>query len=102
MENSSSWNLNKEMDAPISSFKDRNQQLFKLAASSLTQFYSNSNNAYDEGYAQGRQEAFEEVFKWFTYQNDSSLRHVSVVSFFSYINEKLIGCNSKLAQGKYL
>jgi hypothetical protein len=86
---------------PVTSFKDNNQQLLRLAASSITQLFSNNNHAYDEGYAQGRQDAYEDVFKWFTYQHDSSLRNVSVVSFFNFINDKLNSTKSKFAQRKF-
>lgn len=84
----------------MTSFKENNQQLLKIAASSISQLFANNNHAYDEGYAQGRQDAYEEVFKWFTYQHDNSLRHVSVTSFFNFISEKLNNTKSKFAQSK--
>ena len=99
MENSAHCNQSKDLNNPGLTFKENNNNLFKLAATSLTQLYQNCNHNYDSGYAQGKQDAYEEVFKWFTYQNDSSLRNVSVVSFFNFINDKLNSTNSKLAQG---
>ena len=94
-------NQQKDPENPIISFKENNQKLFRTAASALTQLFANNNHSYDEGYAQGRQDAFEEVFKWFMHQNDgSSLRHVSVVSFFNFIDEKLKSTGSILGQSK--
>jgi hypothetical protein len=69
--------------------KEKLQELFKASASPLYQLYTLGTQSYDLGYAQGKQDAYEEVFKWFTYQHDNSLRYVSTYSFFSFINEKL-------------
>eukprot|EP00345_Euplotes_harpa_P018525 CAMPEP_0168337470 /NCGR_PEP_ID=MMETSP0213-20121227/12210_1 /TAXON_ID=151035 /ORGANISM="Euplotes harpa, Strain FSP1.4" /LENGTH=240 /DNA_ID=CAMNT_0008342967 /DNA_START=16 /DNA_END=738 /DNA_ORIENTATION=+ len=103
MDNSGMSSQQKDQGNPIISFKENNQKLFKTAASALTQLFANNNHSYDEGYAQGRQDAFEEVFKWFTSQNQrSSLKNVSVYSFFTFISEKLNSTNSKMAQGKSL
>ena len=98
MENSPSINQGKPDLNSSLSFKDSNNNLFKLAATSLTQLFHNNIHAYDEGYAQGKQDAFEEVFRWFTCQHDNTLRNVSVVNFFSFINEKLNSTKSKFAQ----
>ena len=94
-------NQQKDLDNQVISFKEDNNLLFKTAASALTKLYANSNHSYDEGYAQGRQDAFEEVFKWFMHQNDgSNLKHVSVLSFFNFIDEKLKSTGSTLGQSK--
>ena len=92
---------NNDTDLSSISYKEDTQKLFAESARALTKLFNKSNHAYDEGYAQGRQDAYEEVFKWFTYQHDNSLRHVSVVSFFNFINDKLNSTNSKFAQSKY-
>ena len=102
MENSQMNLQNSDIDSSNLPFKESIQRLFGDGARSLTKLFNQWNHAYDEGYAQGRQDAFEEVFKWFTYQHDNSLRHVSVVSFFNFINDKLNSTNSKYAQSKYI
>ena len=86
---------------PQNHYKDNLMRWFKSAASSLTQIHIMALQAYEGGYAQGRQEAFEDVFKWFTHHQDNTFKYVSNVSFFSYITEKLAEVNSKYAQGKF-
>jgi hypothetical protein len=100
MDSSSNYSVNdKEASIANAAYKEKLNSLLKQAGSAIGQLYSTSSKAYEDGYAQGRQDAFEEVFKWFTFHHDNSLRNVSVVNFFNFINDKLISTNSKFAQG---
>ena len=74
------------------------KQLFQDAAAQLTHLYQESLRVYQDGYNQGKEDAFEEVLKWFlTYQQinnntggqTGSFKHVSVNEFFNFISSRL-------------
>ena len=89
-------------DQNLHAFKESMSSYFKNAASSLTQVYAMSAQGYDYGFAQGKLEAYEDVYKWFIHGHDNTLKYISSVSFFNFINEKLASVNSKYAQSKNL
>ena len=51
--------------------------------------YKESLKKVDEAYIQGREDAFEEVLKWFLSFNNGDFKHVSSYEFFNFINAKL-------------
>ena len=68
------------------------KNLFQEAASQLMSLYKESLRKCDDSYNQGREDAYEEVLKWFlTYANGSggNFKHVSVNEFFNFISLKL-------------
>ncbi|CAI2378086.1 unnamed protein product [Moneuplotes crassus] len=80
-------------------FKDMVTMYTKNAMSAMINVNSLANQSYAYGYAHGKREAYEDVFKWFTDQHDNTLRYVSTMSFFNYINDKLLEFKSKFAIG---
>lgn len=65
------------------------QASFKNGALAIASLYKESITSYKSGYAQGKQDAFEEVFKWFTAQNNGNFKYVPVSSFFRFMQEKM-------------
>ena len=43
----------------------------------------------EEAFFQGKQEAYEEMLKWFMGFNNSDFKHVSVNDFFNYLSQKM-------------
>ncbi len=102
MDNSAQSSPNSDGESGPNVFKDTLSVYTKNAISAITQVYSMANQGYAFGYANGRQAAYEDVFKWFTDKHDSTMRYVSAVSFFNYINDRLIEVKSKFVRGKFL
>ena len=77
-------------DAETTEIQRKN--LFQEAASQLMSLYKESLRKCDDSYNQGKEDAYEEVLKWFlTYANGSggNFKHVSVNEFFNFISLKL-------------
>ena len=61
----------------------------------MMSLYSEGIRRCDESYQQGKEDAYEEVLKWFlSYSSANSLngpnfKHVSVNEFFNFISQKL-------------
>ncbi len=51
--------------------------------------YKESLRRCHESYMQGKEDAFEEVLKWFLAFNNGDFKHVSAYEFFNFINQKL-------------
>uniref|UniRef100_A0A7S3K9S7 Uncharacterized protein n=1 Tax=Euplotes crassus TaxID=5936 RepID=A0A7S3K9S7_EUPCR len=78
-------------------FKNKFTSLMTNAMSAMTHVYAMANQGYEYGYLQGKKEAYKDVFKWLTDQHDNTLRYVSTVSFFHYINNKIVEVKSTIA-----
>lgn len=83
-------------------FKEALLNCTKNAMKEITTQFQMANQGYAWGYAKGRQDAYEDVFKWFTDQHDNTFRYVSTRSFFNFINDKLLEVKSKYAHGTSL
>ncbi len=55
----------------------------------LAQFYKESIRKCEDSYYQGKEDALEEVLKWFLSVKNGDFRHVSVSDFFNFITNKL-------------
>ena len=52
--------------------------------------YKEGIKSSEESYYQGKEDAFEEVLKWFlSYNSGSNFKHVSVNEFFNFITQRL-------------
>lgn len=51
--------------------------------------YKESIKRCEESYYQGKEDALEEVLKWFLGFNNGDFKHVSTTEFFNFINKKL-------------
>jgi hypothetical protein len=52
--------------------------------------YKESLKRCEESYYQGKEDAFEEVLKWFLgFNQNGDFKHVSSYEFFQFINSKL-------------
>jgi hypothetical protein len=63
--------------------------LFQDAAANLMHLYKESIKRSEESYYQGKEDAYEEVLKWFLGYNNGNFKHVSANEFFNYISQKL-------------
>lgn len=101
MDQNSQTSQGSDGESGSNAFKEALLEHSKNAITAMTQVYTMANQGYAYGYAQGRQAAYEDVFKWFTNQHDNTLRYVSAKSFFNYIDHRLSEVKSKYAKGKF-
>lgn len=66
--------------------------MFSEAAANIMQLYKEGIKRCDDSYHQGKEDAYEEVLKWFlSYSSANSMngpnfKHVSVNEFFNFIS----------------
>ena len=68
------------------------KNLFQDASSQLMSLYKESLRKCNDSYNQGKEDAYEEILKWFMTSASSSgsnFKHVSVNEFFNFISTKL-------------
>lgn len=51
--------------------------------------YKESIRRCEESYMQGKEDALEEVLKWFLSFNNGDFKHISTYEFFNFITQKL-------------
>lgn len=51
--------------------------------------YKESLKRCDESYLQGKEDAYEEVLKWFLGFNSGDFKHISTYEFFNFITGRL-------------
>ena len=69
--------------------EEMKRNLFQNATTSLMQLYKESLKVKEESYQQGREDAYEEILKWFLSQGNSEFKYVSPNDFFNHISQKL-------------
>eukprot|EP00347_Sterkiella_histriomuscorum_P023488 403334454 len=69
--------------------EEQRKQLFQDSAAQLMNLYKESIKKCEESYLQGKEDAFEEVLKWFLSFNNGDFKHISTYEFFNFITQKL-------------
>lgn len=65
------------------------KNLFQDAAANLMHLYKESIKKCEDSYYQGKEDAYEEVLKWFMSFNNGNFKNVSASEFFNFISGKL-------------
>jgi len=74
-----------EGSAPSNPSRDK----FREAATDLLQLYKDSVQAVEGSYAQGKEDAYEEMFRWFTTFNNSDFKHIPASEFFKFLQDRM-------------
>ena len=69
--------------------EDVRKHLFSDAAAQLMHLYKESIRRCEDSYYQGKEDALEEVLKWFLAFKNGDFKHVSVQDFFNFLSSKL-------------
>jgi hypothetical protein len=84
-----SFQENQDEDSCQADLPFLTKHLFQDAAAQLMTLYKESIRRSEESYSQGKEDAYEEVLKWFlSYSSGSggNFKHVSVNEFFQFIS----------------
>ena len=84
-------------DTSFQGQEDIRRNFFQNATTTLMQLYKESLKVGEESYQQGKEDAYEEILKWFLSQGSSDFKYVSPNDFFNHINQKLL----ELRSGRY-
>ncbi|CDW82870.1 UNKNOWN [Stylonychia lemnae] len=74
---------------PIQYHEELRKQLFQESAAQLMTLYKESIKRCEESYFQGKEDAYQEILKWFMSFNNGDFKHVSTYEFFNFITGKL-------------